>query len=259
MALLVRLAVIVAAASFCRHQVVATRKEHIGVTKLGMIELMEENKTNELLVHRRTNGSLEQNRSGVASGSILGLDCKAAIGAGKWTFFYKEWCPFSQVLLQKLKEFGKLAEFRDNNIMKCFSGFEDVIAAMYPMLPTSDIPHRVNEFMIENDFIDPNEGGGNVPCEYKFSKGDSNVYNEMEAAHLANHDVSCGAEYPYFNSPHTVPALVIGGKKYCQTGELLSWIKRCEPELTWKKSYSEHQHSTQFVIIMMVASILFWN
>lgn len=254
MTLLMYLAVIMAIAVSHHHQVLGTRREHIDVTALGVIELLEQNGTDELLAQNTTNNLLAKNRSGEASGSILELDCKAAMDAGPWTFYYKEWDPGCQNVIKTLKELGKLAAFRESNIMKCFSGFEDLVLTVEPKLHHDEIAQKVVAYIENQNWVDPNEGGGNVPCEYRFSTGeDGPVWKQMEAAYFQSRNDSCASTYP-----HSTPAFVIENRKYCGAGELVEWLQRCGPELTWEvKSYCKNscELSVQSVLLMIMFSI----
>merc|ERR1719215_2341325 len=82
---------------------------------------------------------------------------------GPWTFYYKEWCPFTQQIFKMLNRAGAFEGFVKRvgtKNMKCFSDFEDVIADQ-----------------LQNS-IDPTH----IPCDRFFSQGrkeQEGVFKEM--------------------------------------------------------------------------------
>jgi hypothetical protein len=148
----------------------------------------------------------------------------------KWTFFFKEWCPSTQQVFAELYRKGLLSAFIEKvgtDNMRCFSSFEDFIGSSDQNQPEFGIKN-VHDLLNKFHMLDPNDFPGRsssleeIPCDRHFTKGENTVRDEMAAAWENSHDESCTDKYG--NGPYTVPALVIGKKKFCETRLLRQWL-----------------------------------
>merc|ERR1740121_262242 len=185
--------------------------------------------------HEKLDLAADSNSSS-SSGSLSSLTWEQA--TGEWVFYYKEWCPFTQEIFKMLDEHkafeGFIKRVGTKN-MKCFSSFEDVLAAQVGSFAS----HQFGAWIMKSTqgMIDPNDGSASVvggpaiPCDSHFSKKEMGVHNEMTAAYQKSHDESCDRCWTYngnryCNSAATVPAIVINGVKYCETSELKAWFEK---------------------------------
>lgn len=148
--------------------------------------------------------------------------------AKKWTFFFKEWCPSTQEIFAELQRKGLLSAFMEKvgtENMRCFSSFEDFIASgqnvpQYGVRSVRDITSKF-QMIDPNDFPGRSSSLAEIPCDRFFTKHETTVRNEMKKAWDSNKDESCRN---YGNGAYTVPALVVGGVKFCETRLLKKWL-----------------------------------
>lgn len=226
------LAVVMATTAFLPQQAVAARERGaVSILDSGTIEFKGSDVSN-VSETQKTLGTWDET-----------LDCEQAKAAGPLTFFYKEWCPFCQKVFVKLHQMGKWTSFRDNNNMGCFSSFADLIILDDRFTPRCkgrctgwDLAEKVPKLIknpstyfppsfVSQGWIDPNIANGSVPCDMYFSERKSKVHDDMVQAWKDGHDVSCTSKFR--NDEETVPALVIGGTKYCESSFVLNWIEKC--------------------------------
>eukprot|EP00927_Polykrikos_kofoidii_P046359 TRINITY_DN4058_c0_g1_i1.p1 TRINITY_DN4058_c0_g1~~TRINITY_DN4058_c0_g1_i1.p1 ORF type:complete len:252 (-),score=29.56 TRINITY_DN4058_c0_g1_i1:254-937(-) len=194
------------------------------VSRLAMLETEDAGLGAILFDLKAADPSASSTNRSMANASLAGIETVGADVAAhsKWVFYYKEWCPYAQLIFKSLHQKRLLDAFRKRATMRCFSSFEDAIAANTKRAATAE---QVTAMIAQNNFTDPNEGlsgAAEIQCDLNVSMKEHKVWDEMERAWVSGHDVSCTKQFG--NSKHTSPALVIGNTKYCESMELLKWF-----------------------------------
>lgn len=152
-----------------------------------------------------------------------------------FTLYFKAWCPDFIFVVDKLLRISKWQAFLSLTNLRCFSSFDDYAA--HKNLPLEEIKKQ-QIFRGREKAVDAARAIDT--CEWKKTRGETRVWEENKEAWENGHDVSCTSESGYQNQDDTTPAIVIDGKKYCETEEILQWLEVNKNNIITKSSSSRH-------------------
>jgi len=161
-----------------------------------------------------------------------------------FTLYFKAWCPDFIFVVDALLKYSKWEEFVKRTYLRCWSGFDDYMEAK--KLPFN----KLKKIGIYREFGQAVDKAASIQCERKRTRGEVTVWEANKAAWDEGHDVSCTEESGYANNIMSTPAIVIDGKKYCETEEIIQWLVDNMDKMTVKSSSNRHMMGlTTFVAL----------